>query len=100
MGEKTVRPMTNPKVKARIVNGRPDGSYQCTECKAFSFEHRPSCSQMRPFPIQNGGSIPWWLAEVAFEYYHENWRGQSLERLAERCGFGVAELVGFIRREL
>lgn len=99
MSERVVRPMYNPKVKRRIVNGRPEG-WQCEECMDFSYQHRPSCSQMRPFPIQGGGSIPWWLAEVAFEYYHENWKSQSLERLAERGGFGVAELVGFIRREL
>lgn len=99
MRDRTVRPMTNPKVMERVVNGKPNG-FQCTECKAFSFEHRADCSQRRTFPIQNGGSIPWWLAEIAFEYYHENWREQSLERLAERGGFGVAELVGLIRREL
>jgi hypothetical protein len=94
------RPITNPLVRARIVNGKPDGSVQCEECKRFDFEHSATCSQMRPFPIQGGGSIPWWLAEVAFEYYHENWREQSLQRLAERGGFGVTELVSLIRREL
>ena len=100
MTTRIIRPMTNPKVRARVVNGRPDGSHQCEECKAFDFQHYPKCSQSRPFPIQGGGSIPWWLAEIAFEYYHENWPGQSLERMAERGGFGVAELVGLIRREL
>jgi hypothetical protein len=55
---------------------------------------------MKPFPIQGGGSIRWWLAEVAFEYYHEQWKGQSLQRIAERGGFGVQELIGLIRREL
>lgn len=94
------RPITNPKVKARIVNGKFDGHYQCDDCKAFDFEHRTECSQMKRFPIQNGGTIPWWLAEIAYEYYHENWRDQSLEKIAERGGFGVSELVGLIRREL
>ncbi len=59
----------------------------------------------RPFPIQAesraepASSIPWWLAEVAYKYYHERWPEQSLERLAERRGFGRAELVALIRRE-
>jgi hypothetical protein len=95
-----MRPITNPLVSERIVNGRPEGHYQCSECGAFDFEHRANCSQMKPFPIQGGGSIPWWLAEVAFEYYHEQWKGQSLQRIAERGGFGVQELIGLIRREL
>lgn len=65
----------------------------------------------RLFPIQSDGfvrgkghtaasSIPWWLAAVAFEYYDSRYRGQSLEQLAERGGFGRDELVGLIRREL
>jgi len=66
----------------------------------------------RPFPIQGGWSIakhahekgsqiPWWLAEIAYEYYSERFgKNQSLERLAERGGFGRAELVAFIRRDL
>ena len=73
---------------------------QCDECYAFDKEHYPKCSALRPFPIQNGGSIPWWLAEEAYEYYHSKWPGQSLERLAERSGFGVRELLGLLRREL
>jgi hypothetical protein len=70
----------------------------------------------RPFPIQGGNetekrgqqsryryapcTVPWWLAEVAYEsYVKSGGRGQSLERLAERGGFGRYELVGLIRRE-
>jgi len=68
----------------------------------------------RPFPIQAGKSyrdeqgrwvrpqestIPWWLAEEAYEFYHANWSDQSLERLAERGGFGRKELLMFLRRE-
>ena len=63
----------------------------------------------RMFPIQSDGFvegkghtkrtvIPWWLAEIAYEYYHEKNHGQSLERLAERGGFGRDELVNLIRR--
>lgn len=66
----------------------------------------------RPFPIQSDGfvrgkgstqssQIPWWLAEIAYEYYASQYgTDQSLERLAERGGFGREELVGLIRREL
>ncbi len=61
----------------------------------------------RPFPIQQDGrnkaacTIPWWLAEIAYQYYSSQYgKGQSLERLAERHGFGRNELVAFIRREM
>jgi len=59
----------------------------------------------RPFPIQierggDGSTIPWWLAEVAYKSYARCFgRDQSLERLAERGGFGRDELVGLIRKE-
>ncbi len=61
----------------------------------------------RPFPIQEEGrnkassTIPWWLAEIAYDYYSSQFgKQQSLERLAERGGFGREELVAFLRREL
>lgn len=69
----------------------------------------------RPFPIQGAkvttrddqgvptkpgpSTIPWWLAEIAYEYYNRGGGSQSLERLAERGGFGRGELVALIRRE-
>lgn len=44
------------------------------------------------FPIQHGGSVPWWAAERAYEGYAAAGHGdQSLERLAQRGGFGVGE---------
>lgn len=47
----------------------------------------------RLFPIQNVGLIPWSLAERAYvDYARRHGTGQSLERLAERGGFGLAEL--------
>jgi hypothetical protein len=70
----------------------------------------------RPFPIQGSTSyrdeegqhirpmpstIPWWLAEIAYEYYSRRYgTQQSLERLAERGGFGRKELVMFIQGDL
>jgi hypothetical protein len=45
------------------------------------------------FPIQDGLTIPWSLAEKAYEMYSQLYGSdQSLERLAERGGFGVTEL--------
>jgi len=66
----------------------------------------------RPFPIQQqlrsshfephhpACTIPWWLAEIAYtEYSRRYGTSQSLERLAERGGFGREELLSLIRRE-
>ncbi len=67
----------------------------------------------RSFPIQGnwnmesqpdrtvkGSTIPWWLAEIAYEYYSSRYgTSQSLERLAERGGFGRAELLNLLRRD-
>ena len=63
----------------------------------------------RPFPIQGHGygenekkssTIPWWLAEIAYEDYEKYGSGQTLERLAERGGFGRQELVALLRQSL
>lgn len=46
----------------------------------------------RRFPIQHGLTIPWTMAERAYDYYAERYgRDQTLERLAERGGFGINE---------
>jgi hypothetical protein len=62
---------------------------------------------IRPFPIQGGvvgrndyrpSQIPWWLAEEAYKVYsRREGAGQSLERLAERGGFGREELLNLLR---
>ncbi len=55
---------------------------------------------MRPFPIlgKQGflDSIPWYLAEMAYLGYHRKHRGQTLERIAERGGFGAEEVVKYL----
>lgn len=68
----------------------------------------------RPFPIQPGtrkrdenghlmprppaSSIPWWLAEEAYREYARRFGStQSLERIAERGGFGREELLWLLR---
>jgi len=58
----------------------------------------------RPFPIlsehdgeHKGCVIPWWLAEIAYkEYANQFGNGQTLERIAERGGFGRKELVSLL----
>lgn len=47
---------------------------------------------MKRFPIQGVGSVPWAAAEQAYRAYSARYgTEQSLERLAERGGFGLAE---------
>ena len=58
-----------------------------------------------PFPIQaerhaKSGTIPWWLAMAAYDYYtRKHGKSQTLERLAKRGGFGRTELIRLLRRE-
>lgn len=87
--------------------------YQLGEHYFIADQGRDFLDNMR-FPIQShhtktnqgmahlaGSSIPWWLAEIAYEHYAARFgTQQSLERLAERGGFGRDELVGLLRREL
>ena len=71
-------------------------------------------SDDRPFPIQGNNErnqrgemehkpasvIPWWLAEEAYAWYSECFgSSQSLDRLAQRGGFGRKELLFLLRRE-
>lgn len=63
----------------------------------------------RPFPIQGEGVghdrkertyIPWWLAEEAYaEYVRRFGNQQTLQRLADRGGFGRDELLMLLRGE-
>lgn len=47
----------------------------------------------REFPMQDGPPIPWSLAEEIYEVYSDLYgSSQSLERLAERGGFGWSEI--------
>lgn len=36
------------------------------------------------------------ISEMAYEVYSDLYRGQTLERLNERGGFGIGELVAFL----
>lgn len=79
---------------------------------------QPDPDDNRPFPIQGGhylnadgtprrpighyapSTIPWWLAEEAYKHYAGRFgSSQSLQRLAERGGFGREELLMLLRRE-
>lgn len=46
----------------------------------------------------DGPSIPWTLAEEIYKVYEFCFRGQSLECIAERGGFGYSELPHFMRQ--
>ncbi len=60
----------------------------------------------RPFPVQREGrgkeacTIPWWLAEVVYAGYSaqspQSAKLQSLERMAERGGFGREEVLVYL----
>jgi hypothetical protein len=48
---------------------------------------------MRLFPMQHGPAIPWELAETIYKGYAKlHGTQQSLERMAERGGFGWGEV--------
>jgi hypothetical protein len=67
----------------------------------------------RPFPIQQSNgyrdetgaivrpkacTVPWWLAEEAYKVYAKKFGdAQSLERIAERGGFGREQLLWLLR---
>jgi hypothetical protein len=84
-----------------------------TGCRLF--ERIDYNDDTRPFPIQGGdgcrdeaggvcytksSTIPWWLAEEAYRHYSKRFGvSQSLERIAERGGFGREELLLLLRQE-
>lgn len=60
------------------------------------------------FPVQGLSHVPhgvrfrisWEIAEKAYEYYSEKFgKGQSLERLAERGGFDISEIICFLAKQ-
>lgn len=57
----------------------------------------------RMFPLQSEdtgpagpSSIPWEIAERAYQEYNRRYPGQTLERIAERSGFGWLEMDEFL----
>ena len=62
------------------------------------FPIQSSLRQEKPFGQAKASTIPWWLAEVAYaEYSRRYGTSQSLERLAQRGGFGRGELLALLR---
>lgn len=60
---------------------------------ALSEAQRERDAWKRQFPMQGGPSIPWPLAELLYAgYAAEHGTQQSLERLAQRGGFGWGEI--------
>ena len=49
----------------------------------------------KKFPMQGGPAIPWSLGKVIWAGYNAMYPGQSMERIAERHGFGWAEVEVF-----
>lgn len=49
-----------------------------------------STLDLRPFPMQGGPPIPWFLAEIIHRHLYRY--DQPLERMAERGGFGWQEV--------
>jgi len=45
-----------------------------------------------PFPMIDGPPITWGIARKIYETYSKLYTGQTLERIAERGGFGWAEI--------
>ena len=45
---------------------------------------------------RSAGRLPEPVARMAYEVYTSLWPGQTFERLHERGGFGVAEIVGLL----
>jgi len=65
-------------------------------------------TEEKRFPIQGDyrrelnevyGSVPWSVAQVAYDEYHRRYPGQSMERLAERGGFGYWEMTEYTGSE-
>lgn len=82
------------------------GTNTCKTCEEI--QHRSTkYPDSRPFPVQgtydgkeNPSSIPWWLAEIAYQEYSRRFgTQQSLTRLAQRGGFGRAELLMLLRKK-
>ena len=67
--------------------------------QALLAERQAALAEQRYFPMQDGPKIPWSLAETIYKVYKDLFgNDQSLERLAERGGFGWSEVSIFYER--
>ncbi len=81
---------------AKVKNER-GGCKLVTPCPDCKPEPSGGVAELKKFPLLgdtgNIGSIPWWVAEQAYIVYASKYGDQqSLERLAERGGFGIEEM--------
>lgn len=84
--------------KCRVCGCTDDDCSRCIDktgqpCHWVSENLCSACSdQEKRFPIQRAGTVPWKEAERAYKTYSSLYgKSQSLERLAERHGFGIGE---------
>jgi len=71
-----------------------------TDDDTRSFPIQGTLSSNPIFGKSESSTIPWWLAKIAYEHYAKLYGSQqSLERMAERGGFGRTELLALLRRE-
>lgn len=83
-----------------------------SELTWFKMDGWPNQIAVQQVPVQDdyvrgtntnlpGCTIPRWLAEIAYTRYVEyGGRGQSLDRLCERGGFGRSEFLAFLYEAL
>lgn len=70
-----------------------DGFLSALEAAEKRAEEAEAKAASKTFPIQKFGPIPWKVAQFAYHEYAKKYgHGQSMERLAERGGFGVGEM--------
>lgn len=84
----------NIRCRCMRLHQETDGSFWCC---------LPGGKTDRVMPMQDGPPLPWELAEVVYQAYsHQFGNSQSIDRIAERGGFGwaeVAEIFNRLRRE-
>ena len=96
---KDATPMTRGEVMCRREIQSLKGEISKLQAENEKLKQQPGPTERR-FPLLsdkgNIGSIPWWVAEQAYMVYADKYGDeQSLERLAERGGFGIEEMNEF-----
>ncbi|KKN86514.1 hypothetical protein LCGC14_0266900 [marine sediment metagenome] len=93
--------MANHKIVVKDILNR---IFKCTRCgEELNDMETFKLMECKPFPIQRCydkdefREIDWEIAEIAYKEYKAQYgNSQSLERLAERGGFGAQELVNLL----
>jgi hypothetical protein len=62
------------------------------------FPIQSDTTRERPYETLPSSEVPWWLAKVAWAVYESKYgKSQSMERMAERGGFGRGEFLWLLR---